>query len=184
MLRAAPVVLIFAVLLSACATVPSPPVPAQAAAPLPRFDAAQPPARGMARLYVFRPRLADQAPQYDRPLLRIGQTELTALPEGGYVDLQLPAGRHTLSVAPPPGGSDLWRTSLTMQLARDSVGFLALWMDEGYERSAGSTLANETVLLVLPIGTPAETAAHLRVERMPVAEAVPVLRECCVRVFP
>lgn len=183
MSRLAPVGLTLAVLLTACATPPPPPPPTSAPV-LPRFDAAQPPARGMARLYVFRPRLADQAPQADRPLLRVGQTELTALPEGGFVDLQLPAGRHTLSLAPQPGGSDLWRTSLTLQLARDSVGFLAVWMDEGYERSAGSTLANETVLLVLPIGTPAETAAHLRVERMPVGEAVPVLRECCVRVFP
>lgn len=183
MLRTVSAVLISAALLAACATLqqpsePPPPIP------LPRFEGARPPAPGQARLYVFRPKFEDQALQDEQPVLRIGHAGITPLPEATYAELQVPPGRHTLSLLPPDGGSDLWRTSMTLQLGRDSITFLALWMDDGFEESVSPGEAAEAVLVVLPVGNPAETTARLRVQRVAPERADGILRKCCGRVYP
>lgn len=186
MLRTTSGVLLIAALLAACVT-PSSQSPAQLSQPapvLPRFDVAEMPDKGQARLYIFRPKFEDQALQHEQPVLRVGAATISPLPEATYVDLQLPPGRHTLSLAPPDGGSDLWRTSLTIQLRPNSIGYLALWMDAGYEPALANPDSAETVLIVLPVGDPAETTARLRVERVPASDAQSILRKCCSRVHP
>jgi hypothetical protein len=183
MLRTVSAALIAATLLAACATfqpVAEPPAPI----PLPRFDGARPPAPGQARLYVFRPKFEDQALQDEQPVLRIGHAGIAPLPEATYAELQVPPGRHTLSLLPPEGGSDLWRTSMTLQLGRDSITFLALWMDDGFEEGSSPADAAEAVLVVLPVGNPAETTARLRVQRVAPEKADDILRKCCGQVYP
>ena len=187
MLRTVSVAVILAALLSACAMPPTS-APAsdatQAAPTLPRFEGARPPAPGQARIYVFRPKFEDQALRHEAPVLRVGHAGITALPEATYAEIQVPPGRHTLSMIPSEGGSDLWRTSMTLQLGRDSITYLAVWMDDGFEQGGSAAQAAETVLLVLPVGDPAETAARLRVERLAPAQAENILSRCCGRVYP
>jgi hypothetical protein len=182
MLRALFVVPITAALLAACVSPPPPPPPQKPA--LPAFEGVQPPSPGLVRLYVFRPKSEGQELQHEEPVLRIGDIEVTPMPEGTYADVQLRPGRHTLSLVPPEGGADLWRTSLTLQLQRDGIYYVAYWMEAGFERTPSRNDATDTVVLVLPVGNPEETAAHLRVERPAAAVAEPILRRCCVQVFP
>lgn len=191
MLRTVSVALTLAALLSACAMPPpssseSAPSPAatQATPVLPRFEGARPPAPGQARIYVFRPKFEDQALRHEAPVLRVGHAGITTLPEATYAEVQVPPGRHTLSMLPSEGGSDLWRTSMTLQLGRDSITYLAVWMDDGFEQGGSAADAAETVLLVLPVGNPAETAARLRVERLASEQAENILSRCCGRVYP
>lgn len=180
MLRTASVALALAALLAGCATPPpsTPPVI------LPGFEGARPPDAGQARLYVFRPRSEDQELQHEQPMLRIDDAEITVMPEASFAELQIPPGRHILSLAPTDGGSDLWRTSMTLNFQRDSITYIAFWMAAGFERAASSNSSSDTVLLVLPVGDPEDTPAHVRIERAHASAAEPIMRQCCVRVFP
>src|SRR5690606_38780346 len=127
MSRTVTAALVAASLLAACAA-PLPPPPV-----LPAFEGATPPAPGQARLYVFRPRAEDQALHDEQPVLFVDGAPVTALPENGYADVQLPAGRHVLSFVPPEGGSDLWRSTMTLRLPPGSVHYVAVWMAAGFE---------------------------------------------------
>ncbi|MDX5446021.1 MAG: DUF2846 domain-containing protein [Zoogloeaceae bacterium] len=176
------VVLAAVALLAACATPPPPPAPPAPPATLPGYEGARPPETGQARLYVFRPRSEDQALQHEQPMLRLDDVDVTVMPEASYAELQLPPGRHVLSLAPPDGGSDLWRTSMKLNFQPDSITFVAFWMAAGFER--GSSGNTDTELLVLPVGDPEDTPAHVRIEPAAPPVAEPILRECCVRVFP
>lgn len=179
MLRPLLVAITTVVLLAACATPPStPPVI------LPGFDGARPPEPGHARLYVFRPRSEGQALPDEQPVLFVGDAAVTAIPENGYADILLPPGRHTLSLTPPLGGSDLWRTSMTLRFLPDSITYVAFWMAAGFDRTPSGNDTADTVLLVLPVGDPEDTPAHLRIERAHPSIAEPILRQCCGRVFP
>lgn len=178
MLRSVFVASALAALLAGCVT-QSPPQPPKAA-----FEGAQAPEAGQTRLYVFRPRSEDSELQHEAPTLVINDQPVASLAEGSYADLQLPPGRHTLALVPPPGGSDLWRTNMTLLLRGDSINYVSVAMTPGMERKPASTGADETVLLVLPVGDPAGTAAHLRVDRPQGAVAEPELRQCCQRVQP
>lgn len=184
MLRTLFTALFVATVLAACATTspltpPSSPPPA-----LPGFDQARPPEPGQSRLYVFRPRSEDQDLHQELPVLYIGDTRIAAIPENGFAEIQLPPGRHTLSLVPPEGGSDLWRTRMTLLLWPDSVAYVPFWMAAGFERTSPGSESSDTVLLVLPVGNPEDTPAHLRIERSHHSVAEPILRQCCGRVFP
>lgn len=178
MLRTLFPALIAVTLLAACAT-PTPPPPV-----LPGFDNARPPEPGQSRLYVFRPRSEDQDLHREQPVLYIGETRIAAIPENGFAEIQLPPGRHTLTLVPPEGGSDLWRTRMVLQLWPDSVAYVPFWMAAGFERTSPGSESTDTVLLVLPVGNPEDTPAHLRIERAHPSVAEPILRQCCGRVFP
>lgn len=183
MLRTVSVVLTSVVVLAACA-IPPTPAPAPPLSTLPRFEGARLPAPGQARVYVFRPKSEDQALQHEQPVLRIGQSEITPVPEATYAELQLPPGRHTLSLVPPEGGSDLWRTRMMLNFRPNSVTYVAFWMADGFERSSAGNNSADTVLLVLPVGNPEDIPAHPRMERADPAVAEPILRQCCFQVFP
>lgn len=184
MLRIVPLALAAVALLAACVTPPPPPSPAPSAPPvtLPGYEGARPPEVGLARLYVFRPRAEGQALQHEEPMLRVNDADITVMPEARYAELQLPPGRHVLSLVPPEGGSDLWRTSMKLNFQPDSITFVAFWMAAGFERASSGASGAE--LLVLPVGDPEETPAHVRIEPASPAVAEPILRECCLRVFP
>ena len=186
MLRSAFVALTAATLLAACAMPPpaTQSSPTAASPSLPRFEGARAPAPGQTRVYVFRPKSEDQALQHEQPILRVGQAEITPVPEATYAELQLPPGRHTLSLVPPEGGADLWRTSMTLNLHPDSVTYVAFWMADGFERTSAGNHTADTVLLVLPVGDPEDIPAHPRIERADPAIAEPILRQCCVQVYP
>lgn len=181
MLRTLLTALVVAALLAACApmTPPTSPPPA-----LPGFENARPPEPGQSRLYVFRPRSEGQELHHEQPVLYIGDIRVAPIPENGFVELQLPPGRHTLSLVPPEGGSDLWRTRMDLLLWADSVAYVPFWMAAGFERTSPSSHSADTVLLVLPVGNPEDTPAHLRIERSHPSVAEPILRQCCGRVFP
>lgn len=176
MSRTVTAALVAASLLAACAA-PLPPPPV-----LPAFEGATPPAPGQARLYVFRPRAEDQALHDEQPVLFVDGAPVTALPENGYADVQLPAGRHVLSFVPPEGGSDLWRSTMTLRLPPGSIHYVAVWMAAGFERTPSGNEGAD--LLVLPVGDPEDVPAHLRVEHAHPSVAEPVLRQCCGRVYP
>lgn len=178
MLRTAFAVVVAALLLAACAS-PLPPPPV-----LPSFEGASPPAPGHTRLYVFRPRAEGQALHDEQPVLFVNDIPIAAIPENGYADLQLSPGRHVLSFSPPDGGSDLWRSSLTLRLQPGAITYVAFWMAAGFERTPSGNDSADTVLLVLPVGNPEDIPAHLRVERSHPSIAEPILRQCCGRVFP
>lgn len=180
MLRSVLVASALAALLAGCVTQSPPP----SQPPKPAFEGAQAPEAGQTRLYVFRPRSEDPELQHEAPTLFINDRPITSLAEGTYADLQLPPGRHSLALAPPSGGSDLWRTNMTLLLRGDSINYVSLSMTPGMERKPASSGADETVLLVLPVGDPEDTAAHLRVDRPQGAVAEPVLRACCERAYP
>jgi hypothetical protein len=173
-------------LLAACANPPRPPAQSPPPVTLPGYEGVRPPDPGQARLYVFRPRSEDQALQHEQPVLRVDDADITLMPGASYAELQLPPGRHILSLVPTEGGSDLWRTSMKLNFQPDSITFVAFWMAAGFERtsSGGDITASGTELLVLPVGDPEDTPAHVRIERADPSVAEPILRECCLRVFP
>jgi hypothetical protein len=140
--------------------------------------APQPPSQGYARVYVFRPEILDSVRQ--NPLVLVDGKPSFVLDLSSYKDLELPAGRHVISVVPGPHDNVKWGGKIMVELVAGGTYFFAIWEDTKYVQSYDVFLVPGRLPLPIPLpvqGRATVMADGVRFEQANEADALVFLKE-------
>jgi hypothetical protein len=139
----------------------------------PDFRGISAPDRGFAKLYLLRPAFSELS-HADTPIFQVDGSVTVKLSFGSYAELQLPPGKHSLSVRPGPRDSDIWNGDFEFTVGSDAKYFLGVWND--VKHVTPPRVPGLVPFLIVKSLT-SDSNAALRIELVSEEDALPVLKE-------
>jgi len=139
------------------------------------YKGSEPPPKGYARLYVFRPGFSDVS-RNDNPILSVNGVPTAELAYETFTSLIMDPGTHEVSTTPNAGESDAWNGSFRISVGADETYFLAVWNDIRVGAGSLSGVTPYLGLLGAVIDHSASSTA-VRFEVVNEKDAASVLRE-------
>jgi hypothetical protein len=121
-----------------------------------------------ALLYVYRPHTAIGAANFDVPIMHLDGQRLTRIRIGGYLNIPVLAGKHTLTTTESLLGSDTGRVRGETTFSARPGSTLYLRYTESFKTF---------VPIVLPAGAAVVSSGNYRFEYVPEAEALAELAD-------
>ena len=117
-----------------------------------RFTATEPPAPGLARVYIFRPEVGETG-ALATPMVFVDGKPTFVLDLLSYRDLELPPGEHIVKVQPNLMESSKWGGEMRIDMQAGATYYVAIWGDPKYIQAPTTMMFSTPAgLLSLPIG--------------------------------